>query len=54
MTDYKHLWQQQFDEYLNSGLDETEAAQEADEWLQDFVEQKADYEHERMKEEGHE
>lgn len=48
---YKQLWQDKYDEAEDEGLDELEACQAADNYVQDYIEQKADYELMRRKEE---
>jgi len=50
MTDYKHTWQEKFDQLCEQGLDEFEAATAADNYIQDYMEQKADHDYEMMKE----
>ena len=52
MSKLKDMWQEEYDYWKNKGKTDELAASEADCYVQDYLEQKADHEYNLKKEEG--
>ena len=49
--DYKDLWCHQYEANIDAGMDEDQAAEQADEYVTDYMLERADYLNELRKEE---